>query len=127
MTKELTFQDLVNRVKTDLFSPYAGTDQEGKVAYPLFFVDKVELELAVELSYDAEAGVKIMIPQVVEGSVGGGQGKAKTHTMKILLSPILSREEQLELIKGDKRLMNGIREATAMALRKGVELAGEEE
>ena len=127
MDKEITFQDLVEKVKHDLFSSYAGTDNQGKIVYPLFFVDKVELELAVELSYESEAGLKITIPQIFEGSVTGGQGKAKTHTMKISLSPILSREEQRQLIQEDERMMAGIRAATMIALRKGTELGGEEE
>ncbi len=127
MTKEITFQDLIEKVKSDLFSPYAGTTAHGKAAYPVFFVDKVELEIAVELSYEAETGLKISIPQVFEGSATGGQGKAKTHTMKIALSPILSREELYALLEKDERLMKGIRDASLMAFRKGTELAGEEE
>jgi hypothetical protein len=127
MTKELTLQELINEVKRDLFSPYAGTDKQGKIAYPLFFVDRVELDLEVELTYDAEAGLKITIPQVVEGTVTGGQGKTKTHTVKVSLSPILSREEQRALLEQDERMMTGIRSASTMALRKGVDLAGEED
>lgn len=127
MAKEITFQDLIEKVKTDLFSPYAGTEKQGKAAYPVFFVDKVELEIAVELSYDAETGLKISIPQVFEGSATGGQGKSKTHTMKIALSPILSREELYQLLEKDERLMKGIRTASLMAFRKGTELAGEED
>ena len=127
MVKEITFQDLIEKIKSDLFSPYVGTEAHGKAAYPVFFVDKVELEIAVEFSYEAEAGLKISIPQVFEGSATGGQGKAKTHMMKLALSPILSREELHALLEDDERMMKGIREASLMAFRKSSELAGEEE
>ena len=127
MTTEITLQDLIEKVKSDLFSPYQGTGQEGKEVYPLFLVDEVELELDVSLSYDAEAGLKITLPGVVEGSVTGGQGKGAGHKMKMKLSPILSHAEMRELIEQDERMMDGIRTASLMALRKGSRLAGEED
>ena len=127
MSKEITFQELIDKIKKDLFYPYTGTDKEGKVIYPVFFVDNVELEITIELTYDAESGIKILIPQIMEGEIKGGQGKAKSHKMKINLSPILSRAERRELLEEDERLMQGIREASSLALRKGIELAGEEE
>ena len=76
MTQEITLQMLIDKVKDDLFSPLAGTAHAGKKVYPLFFVDQVELEIGVDLSYDAQAGLKISIPAVFEGSASGGQAKA---------------------------------------------------
>jgi hypothetical protein len=127
MTAEITLQDLIEKVKSDLFSPYQGTGQEGKEVYPLFLVDQVELEFDVSLDYDAEAGLKITLPGVVEGSVTGGQGRGTGHKMKLKLSPILSHDEMRELIDQDERLMDSIKTASLMALRKGSRLAGEEE
>lgn len=126
MAREITLQSLIDKVKQDLFSPYAGTNKEGKQLYPVFFVDQVELEVAINLTYDAEAGLKITIPQVFEGSVTGGRGKEAAHTMKLSLSPIMTREEMRELARKDGMLWQGIETATAMSLRKGSSLAGEE-
>lgn len=36
MQKEITIQDLVNKVKSDLFSVQSGTGNEVKKIYPLF-------------------------------------------------------------------------------------------
>ena len=127
MSQEITLQNLVEKVKTDLFSPYAGTGKAGKVAYPVLLVDSVELEIEIDLSYSAEAGLKISIPQVVESSVTGGQGKTATQKMKIVLSPVLTRDELRAEMEKDKRLMDGIKEASLLALRKGSKLEGEEE
>lgn len=117
---------MIDKVKQDLFSPYEGTQKEGKQVYPIFFVDQVELEVVVNLTYDAEAGLKITTPQIFEGSVTGGQGKEAAHTMELSLSPIRSCDEMRELAKKDEMLYQGIETATAMSLRKGGKLAGEE-
>ncbi len=118
MSKEITIQELVDQVKTDLFSLHKGTEKEVKKIYPLFFVDQVEIEIEFEVTYDAEAGLKISIPQLLEGSLSGGRENKKGHKMKITLSPILTKEELRELMKDD-RMMKEIGEASLMALRKG--------
>jgi hypothetical protein len=126
MSEVITLQALIEKVKSDLFSSYVNSQQSGKLIYPIFFVDQVELEVQVSLQHDTEAGIKITIPQVVEGSLGAFQGKGSYHTLKIKLSPILSREELRGLIDQDDRLLAGIRQATQLALRKGNQLPGEE-
>lgn len=118
MQKEITIQDLVNKVKSDLFSVQSGTGNEVKKIYPLFFVDQVEIEIDFELTDDAEAGIKNSIPQIVEGSVSGGQASKQGNKMKIILSPILSKEELRELMKEDERMIEEIKKASLMALRK---------
>ncbi len=128
MADELTLQTLINKVKEDLFSPYQGAELEGKSVYPLFFVDEVELELSVGITYSNEAGIKVNILQTVEAGVTGGAEASQTHTMKVKLTPILSRDELRELLDKDTRLMAGIREASRAALTKGEDdIAGQEE
>lgn len=119
MAEQLTLQTLINQVKGDLFSPYQGTEVEGKKVYPLFFIDEVELELAVTISYTVEGGVKVTVLQTVEAGVSGGTEASQVHTMKIKMSPILSRDELRSLLDDDTRLMAGIRAASRAALTKG--------
>lgn len=125
MTEEIDLNDLIDKLKTDLFAPYAGSEHAGKVVYPIFFVDGIEVELAVNISYETTGGIKISVPQVVELSGGGGVENGRTHTMKIKLSPILTREELRAGLDG--RTMEGIQKASQLALRRGSQLAGEEE
>lgn len=125
MSREITLNALIEKLKVDLFSPYLGTANEGKVAYPIFFIDEVELKLAVTIEYDVNTGIKVTIPQLVEGNVGAGETSGSAHTMKLKLSPILEREEMRALMDEDERLMEGVREATLLAVRRGSKLAGE--
>jgi len=125
MTDDIDLNDLIDKLKSDLFAPYAGTSQAGKQVYPIFFVDGVEVELAVNISYETTGGIKISVPQLVELSGGGGVENGRGHTMKIKLSPILTREELRAGL--DERTLKGIQEASQMALRRGGKLAGDEE
>ena len=127
MSEQLTIQTLIDQVKEELFSSVAGTNQEGKKTYPVFFVEQVELDVAVQFKYDAKTGLKISILQALEGSAEGGQSKQVGHSMKITLNPILTQEERRALIDQDERLKAGTAEATRLALAKGSLLAGQEE
>jgi hypothetical protein len=126
MATEITLNALVEKVKTDLFLPYADTKQEGKIAYPIFFVEEVELELAVNIMSDVNAGIKVTIPQLIEGSLGADEKASSGHTLKLKLTPILTRQELRNLMDEDERLMKGVQEASLLALRRGARLAGED-
>jgi len=125
VSEEITLQSLIDKVKTDLFSQYAGMERESKSAYPIFFVDQVELEIAVNISYDVQGGIKVSIPQVADASVGAGHEASTAHKMKVKLSPILTHEEMRAMLEGPA--MEGVRAASQMALRRGSALAGEED
>lgn len=125
MADDIDLNELIEKIKADLFAPYAGTEHASKVVYPIFFVDGIEVELAVNITYEATGGIKISVPQVVELSGGGGVENGRNHTMKIKLSPILTREELRAGLDG--RTMEGIQKASQIALRRGSKLAGEEE
>ena len=124
---EITLSDLIEQVKTDLFSPYLGTPKQGKIVYPLFFVDGVELELKVDIQHDLKGGIKITIPQIAEGSLESSIGTIQGHSIKIHLTTILTPQEMRDLIKSDPHQMEGIRQATSLALKKTGNLAGPEE
>ncbi|HEY77465.1 MAG TPA: hypothetical protein G4O00_15015 [Thermoflexia bacterium] len=119
--REISLRALIEKVRDELLAPAGGP------GYPIFFVDKVELELQVGVSYEAEAGLKISVLQVGGVEVGGGGARERTHTVTVTLSPILSREEQRELLEQDPRLLEGVQRATQAALRKGSTLTGEPE
>ncbi len=127
MAKEIGLQELIEQVRAELFTPLKeGGPEEAKFErYPLFFVDQVEVEVSVNLTYDAKAGIKITIP-LFEGAAEGGRGKETGNRIKITLSPILSHEEQRGLLVSEG-LLDGTRKASGKALRKGGPLAGEEE
>lgn len=118
MSRDISLQALIEKVKDELLAPTGGPD------YPVFFVDQVELELQVAVSYEASGGLSISVLSLGELEAGGGTSREKGHTIKVTLSPILSREEQRQLIQEDQRMLNGVRRATQAALRKGGQAAG---
>lgn len=118
---QLTLRQLIDHLKTELFSPASGPD------YPIFFVDKVELELHVSISYDADAGVRVSVLNVAGLEASGGGKSESGHIIKLTLVPILTREEQRKLLESDERLLAGVERATQRALRKLVPLSGDRE
>lgn len=127
MDQEITLQDLIEKVKSDLFSPYKSEAINKNIIYPLFLVDQVEVELNLSITYEAGAGIKLSIPQLIEASLDGKEGDNTVHKMKIVLKPILSADQMREQIAQDVRLLEGIKKASMAVLKKGTGLAGEEE
>lgn len=123
MTETITLQTLIDKVKKDLLSPTDGPD------YPVFFVEKVELELQVAVTQEENAGLEISVLNFGGVEVGDSSTNQNAHTITVTLAPILSREEQRQLLDKDPRMLNGVERATQSALRKGdgIELAGEPE
>lgn len=116
MSDELSLQTLIEKVRSDLFEPFAGTEIAGKAIYPVFFIDEVELEISVEIRYDGTTGVKVMVPQLVEASLGTGETAGTGHKVRVKLTPILDRVERRKLLE-DRGVMSGVKQATLSTVR----------
>jgi hypothetical protein len=116
MADGVSLQKLIQQVKDELLA--------GAPAYPLFFIDTVELELAVAITAEGKGSINI---QVLE--LGTGVSNERGHTIKVTMSPILTRDEQRKLLEDDAKMLDGVKRATMAALRKGGSstLAGEPE
>ena len=123
MAENITLQALIEKVKSDLLAPTNGPN------YPIFFVEKVELELQVAVTQEGNAGLEISVLDFVGIKAEGGVARERGHTVTVTLAPILSREEQRELLNKDSRMLDGVERATQSALRKdeGITLAGKTE
>jgi hypothetical protein len=119
---EITIQELIEKVRDELLAKSAGP------GYPLFFVEKVELEVRVAVQVEAGGKLKLSVLDWV-GIEGAGKGlRDNGHSIKIVLSPILTHEEQVTLLKQDVHLWDGVQRASRAALRKSVDnILGEEE
>lgn len=84
-TGQIGLSDLIRQVKQDLLS--ASAEETG---IPLFSVDSVELELQVTLKKEGKAGVKIYVLEL-----GGGSSRNDVQTIKVKLSPLLSKDKLL--------------------------------
>ena len=117
MENELSIQSLIEQIKEELLSGAKGP------GYPIFFIEKVELDIAVSINKQASGGINVSVLEI-----GGNISKDQGHTIKIVLVPILTREEQRDLLEEDKRLLDGVKRTTMASLRKGEnEILGEPE
>jgi hypothetical protein len=121
MSQEISLQELIDQVKKELLAP---TDSPN---YPLFFVDRVELELTVDVTRGNSGEVGISVLEVVSGKAGRDSSQQQGHTIRVTLAPILKREEIQALLNKDKRLMQQIGKVSREALIKSDELEGEPE
>ena len=124
--EEIGLQDLIYQVKRELLAPSPA--QRARDPYPLFFIDKVELEIAVKVTRAAEGGVKLTVLDFAEVSAGRSVDRERGHVVKVSLSPLLSREEILAEALKDERVRQMVQSDSAQALIKGEgELVGEPE
>jgi hypothetical protein len=125
MADELSLQTLIDNVKQDLFEPFAGSDIGGKAGYPVFFIDEVNLEISVDIQYSITGGIKVIVPQIVESSLGTGHDAGTGHKVQIKLTPILDRVERRQLLE-ERGVMDGVKTATLATVRKAKKQPGME-
>lgn len=116
MSKGVQLNELIEKVKAELLS--------GAPAYPLFFIEKVELEIGITVTTEGKGNLNV---QVLE--LGGGSAQTNGNIVKVTMSPILSLEEQRALLEKDGPMLDGVKRASLKALRKGAGnyLAGDAE
>jgi len=103
--------ELIEQVKRELLSTEIDTPE----ATPFFSVDEVTLELQVTVSKEGKGGVNI---HVVE--FGGGVKRDDVQTVKVTLTPLLSKEERVRLYKTRyPELWRSVEEATISGTIKG--------
>jgi hypothetical protein len=100
--EEIGLQDLIYQVKEELLAPNPA--QKAKDPYPLFFIDKVELEVAVKVTQSRDGGIKLTVLDFAEVSAGQSMDRERGHVVKVSLSPLLSREAILAEAMKDERV-----------------------
>lgn len=106
---EIGLQDLIYQVKEELLA--RNPAQKAKDPYPLFFIDKVELEIAVKVTKSNGGSIKLTVLDFAEIGAERSIDRERGHVVKISLSPLVSREEILmqalqddrvrQMVKGD--------------------------
>lgn len=119
---EIGLQDLIYQVKRELLAPNPA--QRAEDPYPLFFVDKVEIEAAVKVQKEASGGVKISVLSLAELNAGAGVAQERSHVVKVSLSPLLSKESILADVLQDPQVAKHVRAGQGRLLRGDVPLAG---
>lgn len=90
MSNSIGLAEFIYQVKRELLQPQDGRADPA----PILSVDEVELTIEVTVSKDAKAGINIHVLEV-----GGGAGRSDVHTVHVKLTPLLSREERIALLR----------------------------
>lgn len=113
---EIGLQELIFQVKQELLA--SNQAQRAKDPYPLFFIDKVDLEIAVKVSRTTSGGLKITVLDFVEASGGKSTTSERGNVVKISLSPLLSREEIVAEALKDPRVREMVEKRSQQAVIK---------
>jgi hypothetical protein len=114
---EIGLQDLIYQVKQELLAPNPA--QRAKDPYPLFFIDKVELEIAVKVGRTTSGGIKLTVLDFAEISAGKSVEREQGHVVKVSLSPLLSKESILTEALKDPRVREMIEQKSVQGFIKG--------
>lgn len=92
MSKEnpIGLAELIEKVKRELIT----TEPDVEDDVPLLSLDEIHLELKVSLHREGKAGLNI---HVVE--LGAGVDRDDIQTVKVTLSPLMTKEERIRLFK----------------------------
>jgi len=115
--EEIGLQDLIYQVKNELLA--LNPAQKAQDPYPLFFIDKVELEIAVKVTRSRDDGIKLTVLDFAEVSAGQSVDRERGHVVKVSLSPLLPREHILTQTLGDERVRQMVESDSADAFIKG--------
>ena len=109
--KSIGLTELIYQVKRELLS----SESRQNDPVPLFAVDEIELEVAITVSREGQAGINIQV-----FSLGGGGSREDAQTVRVKLKPLRTREELIaDLQKRDPGLFDAMTEESLLLLLKG--------
>jgi hypothetical protein len=88
--KPIGLTELIYQVKRELLTPESRQNDP----VPLFAVDEIELELAITVRREGQAGINVQV-----FSVGCGTSREDAQTVRVTLKPLRSREELIADLK----------------------------
>jgi len=120
MAAVMTLHELIDQVKEELLLPTEADTPEA--LYPFLFVDEVEITAQVAVTDKLDGSGKLTI-YVVEATLGGGTSVANGHTVRVKLSPLVTKDEMRARLQLDDRLWKRIERTAEMATVKEIKLA----
>ena len=125
--EEIGLQDLIYQVKNELLA--RNPAQRAIDPYPLFFIDKIDLDIAVKVTRSKSGGVKLTVLDFAEVSAGQSLERERGHVVKVSLSPLLSKDAILARAMRDDRVRKAVEDDSALAFVKAAEtgMVGEPE
>jgi hypothetical protein len=114
---EIGLQDLIYQVKDELLA--RNPAQKAKDPYPLFFIDKIDLEIAVNVSQATDGSIKLTVLDFAQIGAGKSVQQERGHVVKVSLSPLLSRDAILAKALEDERVWQMVGSGSMQAFVKG--------
>lgn len=99
---EIGLDELIYQVKRELLAPNPA--RRATDPYPLFFVEKIELEIAVKATRATDGSISLKVLGVVEAGAGKTWEHERGHVVKVTLTPLLSREAIIAQAMQDERV-----------------------
>ncbi len=93
---------------------------------PLFFIDRLELEISVKISQEQNGGIKITVFDFAEVGTGKSRAEERAQVIRISLSPLISRDKIIEAIE-DPETLNRLQKNSEKAMMKGIPIYGKPE
>jgi hypothetical protein len=84
--QEIGLQEFIEQIRKELL-------ELGKSPDPIFFIDKVELELTVKVTRQGNGQIQVTVLSFAGASLGGSKGDERGHVVRISLSPLMTRED----------------------------------
>lgn len=115
MNEEIGLLDLIYQVKNELLT--RRPDEEATGLPALFWIDQIELELSVAVTRERGGAIKLsVLPASAEFS--GSRAEERGHTVKVRLTPLLSREEMCDLFSRDSHFQEALKHFSAGLARE---------
>lgn len=114
---EIGLQELIYQVKRELLAP--NPLQRAEDPDPLFFVEKVELEIAVKVQKEGNGNIKLSVLSFADLSAGGSVSQERGHVVKVSLAPLLPKEEILAGLLREPETLKRIQTKQKQAFSKG--------
>jgi hypothetical protein len=114
---EIGLQDLIYQVKRELLA--TNRQELARDPYPLFVIDKIDLEISVNVSKSRQDGIKLTVLNFAEIGSSRADQTSRGHVVKISLSSLLSREALLQEALRDPEKRKRIFQQSVQAFTKG--------
>lgn len=118
MNEEIGLPDLIYQIKNELLARHPVEEAKGLPA--LFWIDQIELELAVTVT--RQRGGKIKLSVIPAGAeLSGSRAEERAHTVKVRLTPFLSREEMRSMLSRDPQVQETLEHFSRTSLARELE------
>ena len=90
---EIGIQEVIDQVKRELLARNPAA--QARDPYPLFTIDKIELEIATRITRSRDGSIKLTVLEVAELSAGRSTNHEQSHVVRVSLAPLLTREQMI--------------------------------